>query len=71
MKYAIVDTEKARIAGIKEEYHLLSDDKRYIVVNENELKKMGDPVREARKLGGELVDLRTLKTTLNSTTWNK
>lgn len=71
MRYAIINREKGELAGMKEEYHLLSEDKRHIVVNENELKMLGEPEMEARKLGGELVDLKTLKTILNSTTWNK
>jgi len=67
MKYAIVDKNKAVAEGIKEDYHLVSNDNKKMVVNENEIRVL----KNATKLGVKLIDRRELKTILNSDTWNK
>lgn len=71
MKYAAVDTEKAVARGFKEEYHVLTHDKTRMIVNENELKTLGDPQKQARRLGGELISRKELNVILKSEIWNR
>lgn len=71
MKYAVVDTNKAVASGLKEEYHILSHDRTRMIVNENELATLGEPEKQARRLGGELIGRKELNVTLKSEIWNR
>lgn len=71
MKYAIVNTMDAVKAGIKTEHHVLSPTKSRMIVNENELRYLGDPKKKARELGGDLVSRQQLTEQINSEAWNQ
>lgn len=71
MKYAIVNVQSAELKGIKHSRHKKSADKRYMIVNENELKLYGNPDEVATELGGELVDIDSIKKQINTKTWGK
>lgn len=71
MKYAIVNTVRAEENGLKKAYHVLSNDEKSMIVNENELRVMGDPDKEAKKLGGELMSRKELNNIINSEIWHK
>lgn len=58
MKYAIISTEKAREAGINPLFHRTNKAGTEIIVNENELLKLGKPLgldnlSMAEQLGGD------------------
>lgn len=58
MKYAIISTEKAREAGINPLFHRTNKAGNEIIVNENELLKLGKPLgldnkSMAEQLGGD------------------
>lgn len=71
MRYAVVDAKKAEMEGMKKAYHVLNHDKTKMIVNENELKKLGDPQQEAKKLSGELISRKELNNIINSEIWHK
>ena len=69
MKYAIVNKRSAEASGISVNLHRQNTDKTKIILNENELRKMGDPATVAKKLGGELVSVKELNNLINSEVW--
>lgn len=71
MRYAIVNTSKAEEHGLKKAYHVLSNDKKSMIVNENELRVLGDADKEAKRLGGKLMSRKELNNIINSEIWHK
>lgn len=71
MRYAIVNTSKAEEHGFKKAYHVLSNDKKSMIVNENELRVLGDADKEAKRLGGKLMSRKELNNIINSEIWHK
>lgn len=69
MKYAIVHKRSAEEAGLRIDFHVQNPDKSKIILNENELRKLGDPTSSAKRLGGELVNRKELKILMNSKVW--
>lgn len=73
MKYAVIDTEKARELGIDPQLHRTSAGGTKVMVNENELLVLsrrnggGDNLSMAKRLGGsELLDRRQAKRRVQS-----
>lgn len=69
MKYAIINKRSAETAGFRINLHRQNPDKTKIIVNENELRIIGDPGVWAKKLGGELVSRKELNNLINSEVW--
>lgn len=71
MRYAIVQTAKARKMGIAHTHHVKSTDKKSMIMNENELKLYGDPAEVALEMGGELMSNKEIQTIIKSKIWSK
>ena len=59
MKYSLINKQKGESVGFTELTHKVIKD--YMIVNENELAKHGDPAEVAEKLGGTLMTLAELQ----------
>jgi hypothetical protein len=69
MKYAIVNKKRAESYGIRIHLHRLNPSKTKMIVNENELRHLGDPDVWAVNLGGKLVSRAELNNLINSEVW--
>lgn len=69
MKYAIVNKRSAESAGIRVTLHRQNPDMTKIILNENELRMLGDATVIAKRLGGELVGRKELNNLINSEVW--
>lgn len=68
MKYAIIDTEKGESVGFKPLLHRLLQDGEKMLVNEKELKRIGDDIDVvAQNLGGETLTYSEMINLLNTT----
>ena len=69
MKYAIVNKRSAEASGIMVNLHRQNPAKTKIILNENELRMLGDATVIAKRLGGELVGRDELINLINSELW--
>jgi hypothetical protein len=69
MRYAVVYTQDAIKAGFNIDYHRLSADKVKMILNENELRPLGNADEIAKEMGGKLISRQQLNDLINSETW--
>jgi len=67
MKYSIIDAKKGEAAGFTRLTHRLLDGGDTMIVNENELLRLGsDITAEAKALGGDILSLSELQNKIKS-----
>jgi len=65
MRYSIIDTKKGEAAGFARLTHRLLDGGDTMIVNENELRRLGSDITGiAKELGGEILTLSELQNTI-------
>jgi len=70
MKYSIIDTEKGEAAGFTRLTHRLLDGGSKMIVNGNELLRLGDDMEaQAKALGGEVLSLAEAENTIKREGW--